>query len=381
MWKDNIDLFLESKVALEEFLIRFQDETDRETFDKLIKIFLEKNYIVGEESKNETRQITFAVTERCNLSCIHCCYDAKCCVENTDMSIEQAYEVIDKIVDARPKEITLSGGEPLMRTDFLILLRYLRKKFEGQVNLSTNALLITDRNIDELINSINSFSISLDGYDEKSCAEIRGKGVFDKVIAIVKKLKSKGAKRISLSMVLCGKNKEEKNIEAFRQLNKDLGTECLVRALAPIGRGCNLSNAQKYMEELYKTEEFDSNEAKSYTRLCRCYTCAAVTKDLLINFDGAIYPCGLLIDKDYTLGNIFDESSIQEMYTKISHNQGYKKFLEINPDIFEPCRECKVNLFCWHCLQELDLAKRHPEIIPLRCKMRKNNLMKVVWQE
>ena len=69
------------------------------------------------------------------------------------------------------------------------------------------------------------------------------------------------------------------------------------------------------------------------------------------------------------------------MYTKISHNQGYKKFLEINPDIFEPCRECKVNLFCWHCLQELDLAKRHPEIIPLRCKMRKNNLMKVVWQE
>ena len=47
----------------------------------------------------------------------------------------------------------------------------------------TNGTLITPKNVKEIVSQIDSIDISLDGADEESCAVIRGKGVFEKVVS------------------------------------------------------------------------------------------------------------------------------------------------------------------------------------------------------
>lgn len=50
----------------------------------------------------------------------------------------------------------------------------------------TNGTLIIPKNVEEIVSQIDSLDISLDGADEESCAVIRGKGVFEKVVSSIK---------------------------------------------------------------------------------------------------------------------------------------------------------------------------------------------------
>ena len=61
----------------------------------------------------------------------------------------------------------------------------------------TNGTLITPKNVKEIVSQIDSIDISLDGADEESCAVIRGKGVFEKVVSSIKLLQSHGFSKIT----------------------------------------------------------------------------------------------------------------------------------------------------------------------------------------
>lgn len=50
--------------------------------------------------------------------------------------------------------------------------------------------------------------ISLDGYDEETCSEIRGKDVFNKVMKAIGYLKDNGCDKISISMVMGNTTKD-----------------------------------------------------------------------------------------------------------------------------------------------------------------------------
>jgi radical SAM protein with 4Fe4S-binding SPASM domain len=80
------------------------------------------------------------LTERCNLKCAHCyiAHDPK----KKEMSSEQIFRVLDEITDAGCLWFLITGGEPLMRDDFLDIYTYTKKK--GLiVTLFTNGTLIT----------------------------------------------------------------------------------------------------------------------------------------------------------------------------------------------------------------------------------------------
>ena len=67
-----------------------------------------------------------------------------------------------------PKGIVFTGGEPIMRKDLIELLHYARTNFKGQIILSTNTLLITEKNINSILENITGISISLDGVASSS---------------------------------------------------------------------------------------------------------------------------------------------------------------------------------------------------------------------
>ena len=182
------------------------DDEDREYMKQLIKLLDSMNCLYNDDEKI-IENISFAITHRCNLKCIHCMVNAafgQSDKEHFDTKTICAF--LDKIVAANPKNITLTGGEPLLRSDFLTILGYLRSIYNGKITLMTNGTLITPKNVKEIVSQIDSIDISLDGADEESCAVIRGKGVFEKVVSSIKLLQSHGFSKISISMVLSANN-------------------------------------------------------------------------------------------------------------------------------------------------------------------------------
>ena len=57
------------------------------------------------------------------------------------------------------KTIMLSGGEPLLRRDFIELATYLRKCYNGKIIISTNGILINCNNVKDLIQVADQMEI------------------------------------------------------------------------------------------------------------------------------------------------------------------------------------------------------------------------------
>ncbi len=80
------------------------------------------------------------LTERCNLKCAHCyiAHDPK----KKEMGREEIFRILDEITDAGCLWFLITGGEPLVRDDFLDIYTYAKKK--GLiVTIFTNGTLIT----------------------------------------------------------------------------------------------------------------------------------------------------------------------------------------------------------------------------------------------
>jgi radical SAM protein with 4Fe4S-binding SPASM domain len=91
------------------------------------------------------------LTQRCNLRCAHCYVgDARCGSQaQPELSTAEFYSILDKVADAGCLWLLLTGGEPLVRPDFLDIYSYARRK--GLIlNFFTNATMLTPQIADAL---------------------------------------------------------------------------------------------------------------------------------------------------------------------------------------------------------------------------------------
>ena len=350
------------------------------SFIKKLYLFLEKAQIICPDDwnlKTYNKIASIQLTNKCNLRCKHCCVEAGESTDmNTELSTNEIERIFDKVIRWKPRNIMLSGGEPMYRKDFKELLEYLRKNYGGKIVLSTNALLINENNVRWLVEWCDAFEISIDGVDEETCSLVRGKGVFHKVCDRVRLIKKYTDKPISLSMVFSDKN--DYLVPQFKELNKKMGTEAVCRAFVPRGRGgANKSLfSSKDDNDVYINSEFLLSENKNPFGIT---TCTAGTRELFIRCDGLIQPCPSFMEKEYSLGNILEIDNISEIIedNSIAFSD---KVLEDSTNYLEECKDCKVKLFCWTCPGEsLDIKTK--EALKKRCDIMKPILMKRVWED
>lgn len=327
--------------------------TDNDDKDYMIRLFKEmikaKLLIKIEEKEIEDKisQIDLAITNCCNLECIHCCADAKKSKKEYILK-EEFYRLIDAISRLHVSQITITGGEPMVCPGFLEMTEFLKNNFHGIRLLMTNATLITPKNVGILVKCYDQFNISLDGYDEESCSKIRGDGVFNQVISNIKLLIKNGVSpdRISLSMVETKMNFGE--IEKFITLNQQLGTNPMIREFEAIGRG----------EKNAKLLRPDAEKDIGYIDLSRplmVRTCAAGERRFAINSFGDIIPCMLLDMSRFKMGNIYEIEDLYKFFNEreFKETDGYKKLLRIKPETRQECSGCKFQMFCCFCLKEM----------------------------
>lgn len=370
-----------NKLNSEELLKCIEDREDRVYIDNLIRILYKMKLLDNNLNIDEkVDTIYINLTNQCNLKCKHCCVDADFISEyKRILSFEELKKVKDKIEVYGIPKLVFSGGEPMVRSDFWEILDYTRKNYKGKIDIATNATLINEANVDRLIANVNRLDISIDGIDEDSCSEIRGKGVFNKVIRSINLLKERGFDEIYLSMVISDYNKELK--KGFLELNKELGTQAVIRIFAPVGRG--LKNSDKFIKinkEIDNNIEIDDlSDARMNLRSIRC---GAGVSDLAINYDGWVYPCGNLISEKFKLFNILEITTLEDAMKRTRDEYLIGNSLRsIQPDHYEKCKECDVNLFCWSCVEEIARLQNNEREFKERCINHKKVLEKILWDE
>lgn len=120
--------------------------------------------------------IDWHVTQRCNLTCRHC-YAAG---EYFQGESQETTRIIDTLLDLGDNftlQVTLTGGEPLLREDVFDIASRL-SEHAIPVSLTTNGLLVR-KTLDSIVQSgIGYLQVSIDGTRELHDA-LRGKSSFD----------------------------------------------------------------------------------------------------------------------------------------------------------------------------------------------------------
>lgn len=157
-------------------------------------------------------------TFRCNLNCYFCSIKKFPKIKK-ELSTEQIFSLIDDLHKIGVPYVSLTGGEPLLRSDIEDIGFYLQKK--GIIAaLSTNGTLITKERAGKLSRAYDSIRISFDGFGETH-NKIRGvKKAYELAFEGLNKLlnsKNRTAK-IGIHFVLTNYNSQEltKLVDAFK---------------------------------------------------------------------------------------------------------------------------------------------------------------------
>jgi Fe-coproporphyrin III synthase len=161
-------------------------------------------------SASEARPIVvWNYTRQCNLRCIHCYADATTArTHEGEMNLEEGKAFIRQLADFQVPVLLFSGGEPLIRDDFLELASFGASNGLG-LTLSTNGTLITLHMAREMRNiGFREVGISLDGIGQKNDVFRGKKGAYEAALTGIRNCISAG-QRVSLRMTVTRANYSE----------------------------------------------------------------------------------------------------------------------------------------------------------------------------
>lgn len=134
------------------------------------------------------------LTTRCDLSCVHCFYNANRKVGN-ELTTDEALNIIEQLGKMRVFEVYLIGGEPLLRKDWSILVEKLREN-KIQVGIITNGVQLNRDVARELAKlRVKWVQVSIDGSTPQIHDKIRGlEGAWEKSISAIQYLKEENVR-------------------------------------------------------------------------------------------------------------------------------------------------------------------------------------------
>lgn len=356
--KEIIETAIKENISFNELIEAIEDKHSREYLIQVInKLDSLRMWDFGDLDllHSENFDISLDITNDCNLRCRHCCVNAGEIGNSEDLSTEKLLKIVQSIVELNPSILTISGGEPLMRPDFCMIVDKIRLNYNGMLTLMTNATLINERLAEYIKKNFDAVDVSIDGADEKSCSLLRGRGVFEKCINGIQKLKEAGVERISASMVVTTENEYAKY--NFVELCKALDINPMIRVLDKSGR------AKDIYSDIKRNEKYDFNQNKieelfyadkMYKIQPQVFACQGAKREFQIDYKGNIFPCGALMDDMFCMGNICEIENLKDYLEKrkFEYTSGYKKFKSYFPYNLEKCKDCNVNLLCFSCVNE-----------------------------
>ena len=155
--------------------------------------------------------VQWSITGACNLKCRHCFMSAPHAKHGAPTH-EQIIKIADSLAECGIYKVGLTGGEPLIRDDFLDIVSALSEREIDITTIYTNGWLLDEKLLDELekCGQKPSFQLSYDGVGVHDF--LRGvEGAEERTIKALKLLKERG---YSVSVSMCV---HRKNIDKVRE--------------------------------------------------------------------------------------------------------------------------------------------------------------------
>jgi GTP 3',8-cyclase len=171
--------------------------------------------------------VRLSVTDRCDFRCVYCMAEEMTFVPKQQvLSLEELHQVAQAFTELGVSKIRLTGGEPLIRTNVLSLVRGLGQ-LPGldQLVLTTNGSQL-HRMAPQLRDyGVKRLNISLDSLQARRFRHLTRHGNLDQVIAGIDAAVAAGFERIKINaVILKGRNEDEvlDLVDFARQRNIDI---------------------------------------------------------------------------------------------------------------------------------------------------------------
>ncbi|MDR2916912.1 MAG: radical SAM peptide maturase [Tannerella sp.] len=353
-----------------------------------------------------TPQITFEVTDKCNLSCEYCgygkFYSNYSKRGNKRMSFKQIKPFIDYLVQLWETPLNKSiknniyisfyGGEPLLNMDFIrTMIEYtenLNSPFRSfTYSMTTNAILL-NKYMDYLVEKKIHLLLSIDGNEYNTSYRIDHKGnpVFNQIVNNIELLEQKYPSffesNVEFNAVLHNRNSVSEILDFFkREYNKipsigELNTSGICEDM----RSEFEKTYNNKVESLYSSENYTEIEKELFlnsptyhsatmfllknspfsflnynelmygrpddSEVVPTGTCLPFTKRIFITVNGNILPCER-IGHQFSLGKISDEKiDLDFAYIANKYNHYYNR-------VKSSCKKCHNKRGCYQCIFNL----------------------------
>ena len=301
--------------------------------------------------------VNFELTPRCNIDCRHCYHVM---ITGAELDTAEVKRVLNDLANLGTFELTLTGGEPLLRRDFPEILRYAVATAGFSVKIFSNLTLLDEKTADVLASvPLNSVETTLLGPDAETHDTMTTvKGSFTATLTAIGLLKDRGI-RVSAKTILMTSNVDKAddmyrladNLDISFRHDDSLFVESNM-GRAPLALQISDSEILRRRKKAGEDEPFEPS------------ICNAARSIMSIGPDGAVYPCGAYPEaagtiRETALGEIWYNSPLMN------------KLRSLEYDDYTDCRECDYQVRCSGCVA-MGIGLAHGRISP--CRVARNKL-------
>lgn len=273
--------------------------------------------------------VSFEVTDSCTCWCKHCDHGGP-----KDNSRNMKPADYRRYMDVlRPSVVQVSGGEPLMRSDLLDIVRNIKcpSGLPYTILVSNWSEMTKDRYLALRAAGINQFSVSLDFPDERHDGFRKLKGLYKHLSEIMPELAALGHDDIVLNNCITSENLNE--INAIADKAREWGVNVSYSAYSPRRTGCRdyflntpeqLAVLKRELDRIKSrmndtkwiaNSESTIDATRKYFEDGKAPGCKAGLRFLVVTSDGSLQPCSMQF-KRYPL---HEQARMIEEFTK--HNK------------------------------------------------------------
>lgn len=156
--------------------------------------------------------IRLSVTDRCDFRCVYCMTEEMTFLPRSQiLSLEEIYQIAQAFTELGVKKIRLTGGEPLVRSGVMSLVKKLGA-LPGleELLLTTNGAQLEKYSLALKEAGMNRINISIDSLDPERFKRISRVGKLERVLSGIEAARKVGFDRIRLNTVIMrGYNEDE----------------------------------------------------------------------------------------------------------------------------------------------------------------------------
>lgn len=319
------------------------------------------------KGKRSVMSFTLEITARCNNDCRHCYINLPAgdkSAKDEELSLEEIKDIVDEAASLGAVWCLLTGGEPLLREDFLDIYLHLKRK-GILTRVFTNAIPITEEHIRFFKKyPPRDVEVSVYGVTEETYERVtRRRGSFNAFMRGLNLLLEGGVKVRLKAIALRSNYHEMQEISRFcRERTKDyfrFDPLIHLRIDGDPARNEEIKSERLSPAELVALERTDPERSQAMDKKCdvfivpefahtecnHLFHCGVGKNSFTVSYNGIFRPCASLWHPDC----IYDlrKGSLSDAW----HNL-VPKVLDMRSDrkeFLEKCRVCPITNLCLWC--------------------------------